>query len=71
MYSYYEDASSIYNVNNIINLENSQHGWCDSPGTIDEVRAKLQMRQEGALKRERAIAYSRFQQVMKLNMSPS
>ena len=49
-------------------LENSQHGWCDSPGTIDEVRAKLQMRQEGALKRERAIAYSRFQQVMKLSV---
>jgi hypothetical protein len=49
-------------------LENFQHGWCDSPGTIDEVRAKLQMRQEGALKRERAIAYSRFQQVMKLSV---
>ncbi|GAV84920.1 IQ domain-containing protein [Cephalotus follicularis] len=34
-----------------------QHKWCDCPGTVDEVRAKLQMRQEGAMKRERAIAY--------------
>ncbi|RRT79783.1 hypothetical protein B296_00010240 [Ensete ventricosum] len=33
-------------------------GWCDSPGTLEEVRAKLQMRQEGAVKRERAIAYA-------------
>ncbi|XP_057978486.1 protein IQ-DOMAIN 6-like [Malania oleifera] len=32
--------------------------WCDSPRTMDEVRAKLLMRQEGAIKRERAIAYS-------------
>ncbi|KAL6996313.1 hypothetical protein U1Q18_006447 [Sarracenia purpurea var. burkii] len=32
-------------------------GWCDSPGTLEEVRAKLQMKQAGAIKRERAIAY--------------
>lgn len=43
-----------------------QQGWCDSPGTIDEVREKLQLRQKGAVKRERAIAYSRSQQVIKL-----
>ncbi|XP_065865409.1 protein IQ-DOMAIN 8-like isoform X2 [Euphorbia lathyris] len=40
----------------------AEQGWCDSRGTIDEVRAKLQMRQEGVIKRERAIAYIRSQQ---------
>lgn len=43
-----------------------QQGWCDSPGTVDEVKAKLQMKQEGAIKRERAMAYSLSQQVIKL-----
>ncbi|RDX80613.1 IQ domain-containing protein IQM5, partial [Mucuna pruriens] len=33
-------------------------GWCDIPGTVDEVKAKLRMRQEGAIKRDRAMAYS-------------
>ena len=41
-----------------------QEGWCDSQGTIDQIRATLQMRQEGALKRERAIAYSLAQKVI-------
>ncbi|URE44712.1 IQ calmodulin-binding motif domain containing protein [Musa troglodytarum] len=39
-------------------LKEAEEGWCDSPGTLQEVRAKLQMRQEGAVKRERAIAYA-------------
>ncbi|XP_058006700.1 protein IQ-DOMAIN 8-like isoform X2 [Hevea brasiliensis] len=39
-----------------------QRGWCDCLGTVDEVRGKLQMRQEGVIKRERAIAYSSQQQ---------
>ncbi|XP_038987167.1 uncharacterized protein LOC113463581 [Phoenix dactylifera] len=34
----------------------------DNQGTLDEVRAKLQLRQERATKRERAIAYSFSQQ---------
>lgn len=42
----------------------SQEGWCDSQGTLEEVRAKLQMRQEGAIKRERALAYALSQQVV-------
>lgn len=33
---------------------------------MDKVKKKLQMRTEGAIKRERAIAYSLSQQVMKL-----
>ncbi|XP_047176601.1 protein IQ-DOMAIN 6-like isoform X2 [Vigna umbellata] len=35
-----------------------EEGWCDIPGTVDEVKAKLRMRQEGAIKRDRAMAYS-------------
>jgi len=39
-----------------------QEGWCDSQGTLEQVRVKLQKRQEGAIKRERAIAYAYSQQ---------
>lgn len=45
-------------------LNNCQQGWCDSPGTVSEVRAQLHNRQRGAIKRERTIAYSQFQQVI-------
>ncbi len=51
---------------NVVYVVHPQQGWCDSPGTFDEVRTKLQMRQEGAVKRERAIAYSRSKQVKKV-----
>lgn len=40
-----------------------QEGWCDSQGTLDEIREKLQSRKEGAIKRERALAYSLSRQV--------
>ncbi|CAL5343204.1 unnamed protein product [Camellia sinensis] len=33
-------------------------GWCDSTGIAKELKAKLQVRQEGAIKRERTIAHS-------------
>ncbi|XP_031284565.1 protein IQ-DOMAIN 1-like [Pistacia vera] len=39
-------------------LKEAEKGWCDSKGTLQDIKAKLQMRQEGAFKRERAIAYS-------------
>ncbi|KAK4412631.1 protein IQ-DOMAIN 1 [Sesamum alatum] len=39
-------------------LKQAEEGWCDSRGTLEEVKAKIQMRQEGAFKRERALAYS-------------
>lgn len=42
----------------------NQEGWCDSQGILEEVRAKLHMRQEGAIKRERAIAYALSHQVV-------
>ncbi|KAK9741998.1 hypothetical protein RND81_03G142300 [Saponaria officinalis] len=39
-------------------LKEAEEGWCDSKRTLDEVKTKLQLRQEGAFKRERALAYS-------------
>ncbi|XP_057731502.1 protein IQ-DOMAIN 6-like [Arachis stenosperma] len=39
-------------------VKQAEQGWCDIPGTADEVKAKLRMRQEGAIKRDRAMAYS-------------
>ncbi|KAK7351282.1 hypothetical protein VNO77_10604 [Canavalia gladiata] len=39
-------------------LKQAEEGWCDSRGTLEDVKAKIQMRQQGAFKRERAIAYS-------------
>ncbi|KAJ4767931.1 Protein iq-domain 1 [Rhynchospora pubera] len=43
-------------------LKEAEEGWCDSQGTVEEIRTKLQMRQQGAMKRERAIAYALSQQ---------
>ncbi|KAJ3702318.1 hypothetical protein LUZ61_006023 [Rhynchospora tenuis] len=43
-------------------LREAEEGWCDSQGTVEEIRNKLQMRQQGAMKRERAIAYALSQQ---------
>ncbi|XP_027081462.1 protein IQ-DOMAIN 6 [Coffea arabica] len=39
-------------------LKEAEDGWCDSRGTLEEVKTKIQMRQEGLFKRERAFAYS-------------
>ncbi|GAA0167324.1 hypothetical protein Leryth_007410 [Lithospermum erythrorhizon] len=39
-------------------LKQAEEGWCDSRGTLHEVKTKIQLRQEGAFKRERALAYS-------------
>lgn len=39
-------------------VEQAEEGWCDILGSAEEVRTKLQMRQEAAIKRERAISYS-------------
>uniref|UniRef100_A0A0E0FHJ6 DUF4005 domain-containing protein n=1 Tax=Oryza nivara TaxID=4536 RepID=A0A0E0FHJ6_ORYNI len=44
-------------------LREAEEGWCDSQGTLEDVRVKLQKRQEGAIKRERAIAYAYSQQI--------
>ncbi|KAL8152280.1 hypothetical protein V2J09_010040 [Rumex salicifolius] len=39
-------------------LKDAEEGWCDSKRTLQEVKSKLQMRQDGAFKRERALAYA-------------
>ncbi|PPS10141.1 hypothetical protein GOBAR_AA10508 [Gossypium barbadense] len=49
-------------------LKQAEEGWCDSKGTLDDVTIKLQLRQEGAFKRERALAYSLAQKQWRLNM---
>ncbi|KAJ4780473.1 Protein IQ-DOMAIN 1 [Rhynchospora pubera] len=41
----------------------AEEGWCDSRGSIDEINAKIQMRHEAAIKRERALAYARSSQL--------
>uniref|UniRef100_A0A0D9UXV4 DUF4005 domain-containing protein n=1 Tax=Leersia perrieri TaxID=77586 RepID=A0A0D9UXV4_9ORYZ len=54
-------------------LREAEEGWCDTQGTLEDVRVKLQKRQEGAIKRERAIAYAYSQQIegaMKCNQQP-
>lgn len=43
---------------------NFQEGWCDSRGTLEDVKVKIQMKQDGAVKRERALAYSLAQKVL-------
>ncbi|MBA0571551.1 hypothetical protein Golob_001935 [Gossypium lobatum] len=49
----------------------AERGWCDSLGTLEELRAKQQMRQQGAIKRERAIAYSVLKQQSRSCASPN
>ncbi|XP_039038348.1 protein IQ-DOMAIN 1-like [Hibiscus syriacus] len=49
----------------------AEEHWCDSIGTLDELRAKKQMRQEGAIKRDRAIAYSALNQRSPTYASPN
>ncbi|KAI3687341.1 hypothetical protein L1987_81036 [Smallanthus sonchifolius] len=46
-------------------LKEAEEGWCDHRGTLQEVKAKIQMRQEGAFKRERALAYDLAQKQLK------
>ncbi|KAK4481981.1 hypothetical protein RD792_012897 [Penstemon davidsonii] len=46
-------------------VNQAESGWCDSRGTIEEVRSKLQMKHEGALKRERALSYALSQQSLR------
>ncbi|KAI3414876.1 uncharacterized protein J3R85_015804 [Psidium guajava] len=49
----------------------AEQRWCASPGTLQEVRTKLQMRQEALIKRERAMAYSLSQQQSRSSASPN
>ncbi|KAL8230279.1 hypothetical protein R6Q57_000057 [Mikania cordata] len=48
-------------------VKKSEGGWCDSHGTAEELRTKEQMKQDGAIKRDRAKAYAFYQQRQKTN----
>ncbi|KAH8967851.1 hypothetical protein BDL97_03G098600 [Sphagnum fallax] len=37
-------------------------GWCANSGTVQDIQAKLQQKQEGVIKRERALAYASSRQ---------
>lgn len=50
-------------------LKQAEEGWCDSKGTLQDAKKKIQMRQVGAFKRERAIAYSLAQKQWRSNMN--
>ncbi|XP_010906027.1 protein IQ-DOMAIN 5 [Elaeis guineensis] len=39
-------------------VRETEEGWCDSVGSVEEIQAKLLKRQEAAAKRERAMAYA-------------
>ncbi|KAJ9568294.1 hypothetical protein OSB04_004260 [Centaurea solstitialis] len=45
----------------------SEGGWCDSRRTADELRAKERMKQDGAIKRDRANVYALYQQRLRTN----
>lgn len=40
-----------------------QEGWCGTAGSVAEIQSRLQQKQEGAIKRERAKAYAFSHQV--------
>ncbi|CAH9088607.1 unnamed protein product [Cuscuta europaea] len=50
-------SSSQANDDDLIKLA-PENGWSNSPGTVEEERCRLMKKQEGAMKRERAIAYA-------------
>ncbi|CAM8878725.1 unnamed protein product [Rhodiola kirilowii] len=45
-------------LDNEARVREIEDGWCDSTGSVEEIQAKLQKRQEAAAKRERAMAYA-------------
>ncbi|XP_073388318.1 protein IQ-DOMAIN 17 isoform X1 [Physcomitrium patens] len=40
----------------------SERGWCAYSGTVEDLQAKLQLKKEGMIKRERALAYASIYQ---------
>ncbi|TKY64350.1 IQ-DOMAIN 1 [Spatholobus suberectus] len=52
-------------------VKQAEQGWCDITGTVEEVKAKLQMRQEGAIKRDRTKAYTQSKQKSTVRASPN
>ncbi|XVF25154.1 hypothetical protein REPUB_Repub13aG0189100 [Reevesia pubescens] len=56
------EEQAVQNLNHTDPTKQTEKGWCNSPGTLEELRAKQQMKQDGAIRRERAIAYSALKQ---------
>ncbi|KOM30258.1 hypothetical protein LR48_Vigan1082s003000 [Vigna angularis] len=52
-------------------VQQAEQGWCNIPGTAEEVKAKLQMRLEGSIKRDRTKAYSQSKQKSTVSASPN
>ncbi|RDX90483.1 IQ domain-containing protein IQM1, partial [Mucuna pruriens] len=52
-------------------VKQAEQGWCDIPGTVEKVKSKLQMRKEGAIKRDRTKAYSQSKQKLTPSASPN
>ncbi|KAL2899608.1 Protein IQ-DOMAIN 1 [Bienertia sinuspersici] len=54
-------------------IKQAEERWCDGRGSAEEIRTKLQSRQEAAIKRERAISYAASQQQVRgsPNLNPA
>ncbi|KAJ1420321.1 IQ motif, EF-hand binding site [Sesbania bispinosa] len=57
--------------NQVDPVKQAEQGWCDIPGTVEEVKTKLKMRQEGAIKRDRTMTYSHSTQESRVSASPN
>ncbi|KAL9247282.1 hypothetical protein vseg_020729 [Gypsophila vaccaria] len=57
-----QGTKSLQNLFHADPVKQAEEGWCSIRGSAEEVRTKLQSRQEAALKRERAISYAVSQQ---------
>ncbi|KAI4379945.1 hypothetical protein MLD38_006181 [Melastoma candidum] len=56
-----------------VRARQAEECWCDSKGTLKDVKTNMQMRQEGAFKRERVIAYAlaqKWKQGIDANLRP-
>ncbi|KAF5816485.1 putative IQ motif, EF-hand binding protein [Helianthus annuus] len=53
-----DQSSHQQQLQNEAHVQETEVGWCDSVGSVEEIQAKLIKRQEAAAKRERAMAYA-------------
>ncbi|XP_073147554.1 protein IQ-DOMAIN 8-like isoform X2 [Henckelia pumila] len=59
------DEGQLENQIEVDPVKLAESGWCGSRGTVEEMMFKVQMKQEGAAKRERANAYALSQQQLR------
>ncbi|MFS7924530.1 hypothetical protein Hanom_Chr03g00273671 [Helianthus anomalus] len=53
-----DQSSHQQQLQNEAHVQETEVGWCDSVGSVEEIQAKLIKRREAAAKRERAMAYA-------------